>query len=127
MEEFKNFLSSGAERTTADSLQVTKDGMYINREAVKYGKYMDPPDFVNDIFWTTEEFREWQKVQSKKAMEEWNKTHLSWVEQFNKEHPNLAGKKSHWWRGKLYTAEELDALWKEEFKNLFTQDPDEIW
>lgn len=128
VEGFKNFLSTTVEKEGKTGLQITEDGICINRETAKYWAYMDPPEFVNTIFRTTEEFRNWQVAEIKRAQEEWSKTHLSWAEQFNQEHPNLAGKKSHYWRGVWYTAEEIDALWQKQVSRLFTQtQEDALW
>lgn len=121
VEGFKRFLSTEVEEKGAHCLQITEDGMCTDRETAKYWAYMDPPEFVDTIFRTTEEFRDWLAAEAKRAQEEWEETHLSWVEQFNQDHPNQAGKKCFYWRGVWYTAEEIDALWKEQISKLFTQ------
>lgn len=98
--------------------KITQNGSVPGKENVKNASSMQEPDFVATIMRTTEEFMKWQEEQSEKIGEEWAKTHLSFVEQWNREHPNLAGTKCiRHTNGRWCTVEEIVNLWNEELKS----------
>ena len=117
VDEFREFLHTIGQEEVSNGFKISEDGTFINEEAKKYSIYIYGPDFGANIMRTTEDLLKWQEKQMAKALEEWEKTHLSWVEQWNKDHPDLAGVKCFIVDGKWYTSEELDKLWDEEFKS----------
>ena len=72
------------------------------------------PDFVSNLMTTSEELFEYQKQQAEKK----GSTRPDWAEQWNKEHPNLAGVKCICDSdGQWYTAEEISKVWNEQLKS----------
>ncbi len=118
VDEFQEFLSTSDQEEISNGFKITEDGAFHEKEAKKYVSYIYGPEFGANMMRTTEELFEWQEKQAQKIREEWEKTHLTWVEQWNKEHPNLIGVRCFLCSdGRWYTAEELDKLWDEELKS----------
>lgn len=120
IEEFKGFISTCDREELSNGFKITEDGSVPGKETMKYAGYIYGVDFGVHMIRTTEELYEWQEKQAEKIGEEWRKTHLSWVEQWNKEHPHLIGVKC--FRnsdGRWCTAEEISKIWTEEVTELF--------
>lgn len=117
-DQFQKFLSTNKREDILNGLSITEDGSFDGNEMIKYAGYNYEPDFGTNIMTTSEELFKWQEKQAEKIGEEWSKTHLSWVEQWNREHPNLVGVKCiRESNGRWYTAEEINELWNEELKS----------
>lgn len=55
MDKFNNFLETRVTDGVPNYLNVYENGVNINAEAAQYSKYMNLPDFVKDICYTSEE------------------------------------------------------------------------
>lgn len=118
VDAFQEFINTSERKEILNGLKITEDGSFRERKTMKYACYIYGPEFGANMMRTTEELWEWQKKQAEKLGKEWAKTHLSWVEQWNKEHPNLVGVKCiRHSNGRWYTAEEINQLWNEEMKS----------
>lgn len=118
VDAFQEFLSTSEQDEISNGLKIMEDGSFNREETMKYTSYIYGPEFGANMMRTSEELWKWQEKQTEKIGDEWAKTHLSWVEQWNKEHPNLIGVKCiRHSNGQWYTAEEIDKLWDEEMKS----------
>ena len=123
IDDFKEFLATKMQTENSDCLKITEDGTCVDPDAMKYSVYVSGPAFGTAIARTTEEFLEMQQLRSERIEAEWEKTHLPWVEQWNKDHPNLVGTKCFLYSdGKWYTAEEVDAAIKKELTERFLKE-----
>lgn len=120
VDEFRDFLSEIDPETAAYGFTITENGSFHDKDARKYSSYLYGPSFGTNILRTTEEFMAWQKEQLEKNQEKETKNQLSWADQWNREHPRLAGIRcfKHW-NGQWYTAEEIVKLWAEELSEKF--------
>lgn len=123
VEEFKQFFSSNVSREGGQTgcVEIADDGRVLNADGAKYSKYMEPPDFVNDIFYSSEEFFRWHKAEADRKFEDLEKANPNWVSKFYQENPDMVGKKCHYYQGKWYTTEEIHEIWMEEARRLYGQ------
>lgn len=118
IDDFKEFLATKMQDGNSDCLKITEDGTIVDPDAMKYSIYVYGPAFGTAIARTVEEVLEMQQLRSEKIEAEWKKTHLTWIEEWNKEHPNLVGTRCFLYSdGRWYTAKELNKLWNEEMKS----------
>ena len=111
-----SFVQNEQEDVTA-TFKISEDGAVILQETEEKDAASDK-GFVSKMMRTSEELFEWQEQQAKEQEKEWNKTHLSWVEQWNKEHPNLVGVRCiRDSDGRWYTAEEINDRWNRELRS----------
>ncbi len=115
VDAFQKNLCGSEREEISNGFRITEDGSFHGN---KYVSYIYGPEFGVNMIRTSEELCKWQEKQAEKNGSEWSKTHLTWVEQWNKEHPKLIGVKCicHS-NGQWYTAEEIDKLWNKEMKS----------
>lgn len=114
---FEDTLEQKEQEDVRATFKISEDGAVVLHETEEKDTTSDK-GFVSKMMRTSEELFEWQEQQAKEQEKEWNKTHLSWVEQWNKEHPNLVGVRCiRDSDGRWYTAEEINDLWNRELRS----------
>lgn len=129
MDKFNNFLDTRVFDGVPNYLNVYESGVNIDTESAQYSKYMNLPNFVKNMCYTSEEafetFFRHRKVNGNKqpAHEVVDMNHL---EQYYAKYPNEAGKKNHYYNGRWYSIVELTAIWNKELVELFEQNSQEM-
>lgn len=114
---FEDTIEQNEQKDVTVTFKISEDGAVVLHETEKKDAASDK-GFVSKMMRTSEELFEWQEQQAKEQEKEWNKTHLSWVEQWNKEHPNLVGVRCiRDSDGRWYTAEEINVRWNRELRS----------
>lgn len=121
---FRNFLESRVVDGVPNYLNIYEEGANIDSKAASYSKYMNVPDFVKDICYTSEEAME-TFVRNGQVDEKKQPAHevidLNHMDQYYAKHPDEIGKRNHYYRGKWYSFAELAQVWQEELEELFSQ------
>ena len=124
MDKFSDFLETRVVDGVPNYLNVYETGVTIDTEAARYSKYMNLPDFVNNMCYTSEEafqtFFNHRKVDENKqpGHEVVNRNHL---DEYYAKHPDEIGKRNHYYNGRWYSMAELTAVWNKELTELFGQ------
>lgn len=122
MNQFNDFLETRVVDGVPNYLNVYESGVNIDTEAAQYSKYMNLPDFVKNMCYTSEEafetfFRHRSVGENKQPGHEViNMNHL---DQYYAKHPNEIGKRNHYYNGRWYSMAELVGIWNEELAELF--------
>lgn len=122
MDKFNNFLDTRVVDGVPNYLNVYESGVNIDAESAQYAKYMNLPDFVKNMCYTSEEafetfFRHRNVNEKKQPIHEvMDRKHL---EQCYARHLNGAGRKNHYYNGRWYSIVELAAIWNKELAELF--------
>lgn len=122
--KFKDFWEERVVDGVPNYLNVYETGATIDAGAEQYSKYMNLPDFVKNMCYTSEEafqtFFNHRKVDANKqpGHEVIDTNHL---EQYYAKHPNEIGKRNHYYNGRWYSMAELAAVWDKELAELFGQ------
>lgn len=106
MEGFRNFLNTRMQKGIADYTNVTEEGVYFDKEAVQFSKYVEQP-FGELIATTEKEFLDWQMA--KVANRELTLQDTDPVEYHYRMFGDR-GQRIHDFHGKLYTYEEVFPL-----------------
>lgn len=106
-----------AEFTTAVYPAGDKDA-----EAAEYSKYMNIPDFVKEICYTSEEalatiLRQRPSGQNKKPDHE--VIDINRMDRYYAKHRDEIGKRNHYYNGRWYSMAELVGIWNKELDELF--------
>lgn len=106
MEGFQNFLDTKVHKGIPDYTYVTEEGVYFDKEAVRFSKYVDQ-SFCNVIATTEKEFLDW--MMAKVAKRELTLQETDPVEYHYRMFGDR-GQRIHNFHGKLYTYEEYFPL-----------------
>lgn len=122
MDKFNDFLDTRVVDGVPNYLNVYETGVNIDTEAAGYSKYMNLPDFVKNMCYTSEEafetfFRHRKVTENKQPGHE--VVDMKHLDQYYEKHPNEAGNKNHYYNGRWYSIVELAAIWDKELKDLF--------
>lgn len=125
LDGFRDFLETRVVDGVPNYLNVYENGANIDREAAGYFKYMNVPDFVKDICYTSEEaFATF--VRNREVDENTKPAHevidMNDLDSYYAKHPDEIGKKNHYYRGRWYSWVELVQVWEEELEELFSQE-----
>lgn len=121
---FNVFLDTRVVDGVPNYLNVYETGVNIDRESAQYSKYMNLPDFVKNMCYTSEEafetFFRHRRVDGNKqpTHEVIDTNHL---EQYYAKHLDEIGKRNHYYNGRWYSFVELAAVWNKELAELFEQ------
>lgn len=129
MNKFNDFLETRVVDGVPNYLNVYETGVNIDTESAQYSKYMNLPDFVKNMCYTSEEAIE-TFFSHRKVAENKQPTHkvidMNHLEQYYAKHPDEIGKKNHYYNGRWYSIVELAAIWNKELAELFDQSSQEI-
>lgn len=123
-ESYDNFLETRVVDGVPNYLNAYETGMTINTKAAGYSKYMNQPDFVKNMCYTSEEafqtFFNHRKVDENKkpGHEVIDTNHL---DEYYAKHRDEIGKRKHYYNGRWYSMAELTAVWDKELAELFGQ------
>ena len=106
IEGFQNFLDTKVHKGIPDYTYVTEEGVYFDKEAVRFSKYVDQP-FCNVIATTEKEFVDWCMAEI--AKRERTLQEIDPVEYHYRKFGDR-GKRIYNFHGKLYTYEEVFPL-----------------
>lgn len=124
MNKFNDFLETRVVDGVPGYLNVYETGVNIDSEAARYSKYMNLPDFVENMCYTSEEafqtFFNHRKVDGNKQPGH-TVINMNDLDQYYAKHPGEIGKRNHYYNGKWYSMAELMAVWDKELAELFGQ------
>ncbi len=122
MNKFNDFLETRVKDGVPDYLNVYETGVNIDKGSFQYSKYMNLPDFVKNMCYTSEEAME-TFFRHRKVSENKQPTHevidMDHLDQYYAKHPNEIGKRNHYYHGRWYSMVELVAVWNKELAGLF--------
>lgn len=129
MNKFNEFLETRVVDGVPNYLNVYETGTNIDIESAQYSKYMNLPDFVKNMCYTSEEAFE-TFFRHRKVDENKQPTHavidMNHLGQYYTKHPNEIGKRNHYYNGRWYSIVELAAIWNKELAELFEQSSQEM-
>lgn len=121
MDKFNDFLETRVVDGVPNYLNVYETGVNIDTEAAGYSKYMNLPDFVKNMCYTSEEafetfFRHRKVPENKQPRHE--VVDMKHIDQYYEKHPNEVGNKNYYYNGRWYSIVELATVWNKERKEL---------
>lgn len=129
MDKFNNFVETRVIDGVPNYLNVYETGVNIDTEAAQYSKYMNLPDFVKNMCYTSEEafetfFR--HRSVAKNTQPDHEVIDMNHLDQYYAKHLNEIVKRNHYYNGRWYSIVELAAVWNKELAELFDQTSQEM-
>ena len=122
MDKFNDFLDTRVVDGVPNYLNVYETGVNIDAEAAQYSKYMNLPDFVKNMCYTSEEAFE-TFFKNRRVDESHQPAHevidMNHLDRYYAKHLNEMGRKNHYYNGRWYSMIELAAVWNKELAELF--------
>lgn len=122
MDKFNDFLDTRVVDGVPNYLNVYENGVNIDKESAQYSKYMNLPDFVKDMCYTSEEaFRTFlnHRTVTENTQPGHKVVDMNHLDQYYAKYPSQIVKKNHYYNGKWYSMIELTAIWQKELSELF--------
>ena len=122
MNKFSDFLETRVTDGVPNYLNVYENGVNIDAEAAEYSQYMNIPDFVKEICYTSEEALATilkQRPAGKNKQPDHEVIDINHMDKYYAQHPEEIGKKNQYYNGRWYSMAELVGIWNKELEGLF--------